>query len=88
MKANANLEGAAAGVEHRKEREYSPLSYMRALPCPTGESFPERMPCASADSVRPRVHTYGCAEKRTGPTGGGGADFRPRGGVNPPVRCS
>ena len=31
MKANANLEGAAAGVEHRKEREVFP-SLIHARP--------------------------------------------------------
>ena len=81
MKANANLEGAAAGVEHRKEREYSPLSYTPALACPTGESFPERMPCAPSAAVRPRLHTYGCANKRIRPTRGRGRGFWTPGGL-------
>lgn len=71
----------------RRER-YSPLSYTRALPCPTGESFPERMPCDSADAVRPRAHTYGRAENGRDPPGEGARIFDPRGRANPPVRCS
>ena len=39
MKANANLEGAAAGVEHRKEREVFPSLIHARPPLPHGGKF-------------------------------------------------
>ena len=76
MKANANLEGAAAGAEHRKEREYSPLSYTRALPYPTGESFSDG---CTPSSEPPSIHACyplgncGRTIEIKGVAGGGGS---------------
>ena len=43
MKANANLEGAAAGAEHRKEREVFPSLIHARPPLPHGRKFFGRM---------------------------------------------
>lgn len=54
MKANANLEGAAAGAEHRKEREVFPSLIHARPPYPTGESFSDG---CTPSSEPPSIHT-------------------------------
>ena len=83
MKANANLEGAAAGVEHRKEREVFPSLIHARPPLPHGGKF-SRTDALPLRRRRPFAHSrLEDSDGRTSPTRGGGADFRTRGACEP-----
>ena len=84
MKANANLEGAAAGVEHRKEREVFPSLIHARPPLPHGGKF-SRTDAVRALRRRPSASAHLRMSEQTNKTRppGGGPGFRPGGACEP-----